>query len=111
MAGAGVLRASAQRAGAKSSVRPCEQARCAAMRAALDQREAGGEAEGDQIPRCEEKEMFDAPRAAEAHHLSCMLPLLFATEFCTNLFSEAANNAIGIALATLVVLLKRLKRV
>ena len=40
-----------------------------------------------------------------------VIPLLFATEFCTNLFSEAANNAIGIALATLVVLLKRLKRV
>ena len=38
-----------------------------------------------------------------------VIPLLFG-RFCTNLFSEAANNAIGIALATIVVLLKRLKR-
>jgi len=39
------------------------------------------------------------------------VPMLFATECCTNLFSESFNNTLGVGLAMLVTVLKRLKRV
>ena len=39
------------------------------------------------------------------------LPLIFASDFCSNLFSESCNHALGVGLATLVSVFKRLKRV
>lgn len=39
------------------------------------------------------------------------VPMIFATECCTNLFSESFNSMLGVGLAMLVTVLKRLKRV
>lgn len=52
-----------------------------------------------------------------ASHTSCnprqfglLLPMLFATECCANLFTEGCNNALGVGCAVCVSFLESLKR-
>ena len=39
-----------------------------------------------------------------------LLPMLFATECCSNLFTEGCNNALGVGCAVSITFLQRLRR-
>ena len=39
-----------------------------------------------------------------------LLPMLFATECCANLFTESCNNVLGVGCAVVITFMQRLKR-
>ena len=42
--------------------------------------------------------------------MGALIPMLIATEVCTNLCSESCNNVLGVGFAVIITALKRMKR-